>query len=136
MIRISRIHLCLLQVSDQVIFRCGSCPLGDIVQIVGSLHRSGIFVEQPGDTVVIILTYEAEIPISDYAVIEPILDSKDLKKIKKCLRVNHWPPNHPARAKLWQRLCALHTNERTSIYNETVNEVFGSGELYPYYVTI
>ena len=64
---------------------------------------------------------------ADMSVIEPILKTKDLKKIKKIIRSNHWPPSHPVRKHLWQHLCSIHTTEHTSIYNETVNEVFGSG---------
>ena len=71
---------------------------------------------------------------TDTSVVEPVLKTKDLKKIKKIIRSNHWPPDHPIRKYLWQHLCRIHTTEHTSIYNETVNEVFGSGTTYSNYV--
>ncbi len=45
------------------------------------------------------------------------------------MRSNSWPPNHAARAQLWKELCSLHSSETTSIYKETITDIFGSGRI-------
>ncbi|PRD32112.1 UNVERIFIED_CONTAM: hypothetical protein NCL1_21447 [Trichonephila clavipes] len=51
--------------------------------------------------------------------------TSDIKQLKDVVRSNHWPVDHPIRAKLWEDLCnQISSENHVDIYSVSVQELF------------
>ncbi|GFY47491.1 GTPase-activating protein skywalker [Trichonephila inaurata madagascariensis] len=58
--------------------------------------------------------------------------TSDIKQLKDAVRSNHWPVDHPIRAKLWEDLCnQISSENHVDIYSVSVQELFGDNYFPP-----